>query len=161
VHGVALALQAVDGVEVGLDPLHRLEALEQRLGLVGTLDDQVGLLLQLRQRRGDARDLHPVRHLEHVVYHVVELFGQGVDVLPVKRRDERGVEPLHDGAHQLVPPVLAGGDLLVHGGIGWIRQQVAQAARTLGHVGGRLVEQPKEGVVGRNQAKAHQVPTAR
>ena len=82
-------------------------------------------------------------------------------VLPVERRDERGVEPVDDGAHQLVPPALAGGDLLVPGGVGWIRQQVSQSAGAFGHVGGQLVEQPEEGVVGRDQVKAHQVPTAR
>ena len=157
-HGVALALEAVDGVEVGFHSFIDSRR-EQRLRLVRTLNEQVGLFLQLRQRGGDARD-HPVRHLQHVIDHVVELLRESVDVLPVERRHECGVEPLDDGAHQLVP-TLAGGDLLVPGGICGIRQQISQSMGALGHVGGRFVEQPEEGVVGRNQTKAHQVPTAR
>jgi hypothetical protein len=54
-----------------------------------------------------------VRHLEHVVDHVVELLGQGVDVLAVEGGDEGRVEPLDDGVDDLVAPVLALRDLVV------------------------------------------------
>src|SRR5215207_561896 len=46
VDSVALALEAVDGVEMGLDAFHGLEALEQCPGLLGALDEEVGLLLR-------------------------------------------------------------------------------------------------------------------
>jgi hypothetical protein len=154
-HGVAFALELVDGVEVRLHALHGLEAGDELLGLLGALHHQVGLLAELGQRGRDAGELHAVRDLEQVVDHVVELLGQSVDVLAVERRHERGVEPLQDRAHHLVTLVLAGGDLLVQRRVGRAVEQVAQPSGAIDDIGGRLVEQREEGVVGGNETEAH------
>ena len=56
--------------------------------------------------------IDPVQHEQlgrrlHVVDDVVELLGEGVDVLAVERRDEGRVEPPEDRAGDLVAPLLA------------------------------------------------------
>ena len=51
IHRVALGLQAVDGVEIGLRALHRPQPVDEGDRLVGHLHQQIGLLLQLRHRR--------------------------------------------------------------------------------------------------------------
>ena len=85
VDGVALALEPVDGVEVRLDALHRLEPGDEQLGLLGHPHEQVGLLAPSRGARGDLGEEQELGHGLDVVDHVVELLGQGVDVLPVER----------------------------------------------------------------------------
>ena len=81
---------------------------DQRDDLVGHLHEHVGLLLELRHRRDVAvAELEPVADLEHVVDDVVELLGEGVDVLTVERRDERRVEPAQDRPGELVAALLA------------------------------------------------------
>ena len=47
-------------------------------------------------RRSSVAEPELVDDVEHVVDDVVELLGERVDVLPVERGDERGVEPLED-----------------------------------------------------------------
>ena len=92
-------------------PFIELSRLDEGDGLVGHLHEQVGLLLQLRHRGHVAvPQLEPVADLHHVVDDVVELLGEGMDVLPIERRDERGVQPPEDLADQLVAALLARDD---------------------------------------------------
>jgi hypothetical protein len=67
----------------------------------------------LRQGLAHARELEPVRDGHDVVDHVVEFFGEGVDVLAVEGRDEAGVEPGEDFVGQAVTPLLALDDALM------------------------------------------------
>ena len=118
----------------------------------------VGLLLELRHRRHvPVGELQAVGDLEHVVDDVVELLGQGVDVLTVERRDERGVEAPQDVAGQLVAALFAGDDRIDAGAAARPRllEQLAQAAAAVGHVGRRGVEQVEEPVVGGEETEPH------
>ena len=86
----------------------------ERHGLVGHPHEQVGLLASARAAaRSTLREQQQLRHGLDVVDDVVELLGQGVDVLAVERRDEGRVEPLEDRAGDLVALVLALVDPLV------------------------------------------------
>jgi hypothetical protein len=68
-----------------------------------------------------------MRHGVHVVNHVVELFGERVDVLAIERRDERGVQPAEDRARDDIAFVLAGSDLgVLAGDIGRVDEHLAQ-----------------------------------
>ena len=67
----------------------------------------------LGQRVGDLGEQQQLRHGLDVVDDVVELLGEGVDVLAVERRDEGGVQPLEDRPGDLVALVLALVDRLV------------------------------------------------
>ena len=145
-------------IEVRRRALHRLEPVDEGDGLVGHLHEQIGLLLQLRHRRDVAGpQLEAVADLHHVVDDVVELLGEGVDVLAIERRDERRVEPPQDLADQLVAAPLAGDDRLETA----LRpvEQLAQPAGAVGHVGGRVVEQLEEPIVGRQQTEPHETGT--
>src|SRR5881409_1918805 len=76
------------------------------------------------------------------VQDVVHARRQTVDVLPVERGDERGVQGSHDLMGDLVAFVLALSDLRVSGlGIAEIHKQLAEHLRGLRHVRGRPVEQ--------------------
>ena len=91
VDGVALALQPVDGLEVGLHALHRLEP--RRAARVSSAHWTTRSACSFSSGRAVVMPVICMRcgHLEHVVDHVVELLGQGVDVLAVEGRDERRV----------------------------------------------------------------------
>jgi len=79
VHDVAVGLELVDRIEVRRDALHRLEAGDELDGLIGHVDQEVGLLLQLGNGLGLAvAELELVHDLEHIVHDVVELLGEGV-----------------------------------------------------------------------------------
>ena len=95
--------------------------------------------------------------LEHVVDDVVELLGEGVDVLPVERRHERRVEAAHDRPGELVAAVLEGDhgvDRRVTAGAGGL-QQLAEPAAALDDVRRGVVEEVEEPVVGREQSEPH------
>ena len=159
---VALGLEAVDGVEVGLQPLHRFEPGDHRDDLVGHLHQHLGLLLELGHgRRVLVGELQAVGDLEHVVDDVVELLGQGVDVLAVERRDERGVEAPQDVTGQLVAALLAGDDRVDRGAAAGPRllEQLAEAAAAFGDVRRGGVEQVEELVVGWEQTEPHSART--
>jgi hypothetical protein len=86
-------------------------------------------------------DQHVGRRL-HGVEHVVELAGQGVDVLAVERGDEGGVEPRVDGVGQPVALVLGLDQALgLHLRVDEVLHHVQELPRRLGEVGRDLVEQ--------------------
>ena len=88
-----------------------------------------------------------VADLHHVVDDIVELLGQGVDVLTIERGDERRVEPPQDLPDQLVAAPLAG-DNGLQTALCPV-EQLTQPAGAVGHVRRRLVEQLEEPIVGR------------
>ena len=81
----------LDALESQARPLPGSEAADQRDQFVGHTHQRVGQLAELRQRPllVDQRDQR--RRREHVVHDVIELFGEGVDVLPVIGGDEAGI----------------------------------------------------------------------
>src|SRR5881392_679301 len=56
VDSVALALQAVDGVEVGLDAPHRFQLVDKTARLLADLDEDVRLLFQFGQQLVEAHE---------------------------------------------------------------------------------------------------------
>src|SRR5262249_6317787 len=82
--------------------------------------------------------------LEHVVDDIVELLGEGVDVLPVERSDERRVQaPQFPG--QLVAELLTGDHGIDRGAAPRARlfEQLTQPPAALSHVDGGVVEWSK------------------
>src|SRR4029453_8401678 len=144
VQPVALVLQLVDGDQVGpqrllLEPSQVAQALG---GCPGRPVDQPGLLDH------GVQWLHPLVQHQQVgrrldgVEHVVELAGQGVDVLAVEGGDEGGVEPGVDGVGEPVALVLGLDQALgLHLRVDEVLDQVQQVPGGIGEVGRDLVEQ--------------------
>src|SRR5205807_5387793 len=90
------------------------------------------------------------------VQHVVELFGQVVDVVPVKGRDERPVEAVDDVVGDLVAPLL---DRLDRLGppvrVAIVIEEVLEHLAALEDVFGGPVEQDEEGLFPRKQTQHH------
>jgi hypothetical protein len=87
------------------------------------------------------QDQHVGRGLDGVE-HVVQLAGQGVDVLAVERGDEGRVEPGVDGVGQPVALVLGLDQALgLHLRVDEVLHHVQQVACRVGEVGRDLVEQ--------------------
>ena len=125
------------------------------LDLLGHQHEDVGLLLQLGHRRHVAiAEVEDVGDLEHVVDDVVEPLGEGVDVLPVERRDERRVQPVEDVAGELVAAALAGDHGVEPAAL--LVEQLAQSLGALGDVDGRGGEQLEEAIVAREQSEPHE-----
>ena len=155
---VADGLQTVDLVEVRAEPFHRLQSAHQRRHLVGHRHEQVRLLDQLGHlRHVTVAEVEQVRDLEHVVDDVVELLGEGVDVLTIERGDEGRVQPLEDVARQRVTVGLAA----VHGvrSDGLILQQVTEQTAARDHVCRGLIEQVEEPIVAGNETEPHESRT--
>src|SRR5215204_943029 len=144
VQPVALVLQLVDVDEVGaqrllLEPAQALDAVQ---GRPGRPVDQPGLLDHGVQGLGHlVQDQHVGRGLDGVE-HVVQLAGQGVDVLAVERGDEGGVEPGVDRVGEPVALVLGLDQALgLHLRVDEVLDHVQQVPRRVDEVGGDLVEQ--------------------
>src|SRR5215218_5232856 len=149
VQPVALVLQLVDVDQVGpqrllLEPAKVLQAVG---GRPGRPVDQPGLLDHRVQRLN-----HLVQH-QHVgrrldgVQHVVELAGQGVDVLAVERGDEGAVEPGVDGVGEPVALVLGLDEALgLHLRVDEVLHHVQQVPGGVDQVGRDLVEQVEVGL---------------
>src|SRR5215218_4843847 len=149
VQPVALVLQLVDVDQVGpqrllLEPAKVLQAVG---GRPGRPVDQPGLLDHRVQRLN-----HLVQH-QHVgrrldgVQHVVELAGQGVDVLAVERGDEGAVEPGVDGVGEPVALVLGLDEALgLHLRVDEVLNHVQQVPGGVDQVGRDLVEQVEVGL---------------
>src|SRR5215218_2395748 len=108
VEPVALVLQLVDVDQVGaqrllLEPAQVVQAVG---GRPGRPVDQPGLLHHRLQRLRHLVEHQHVGRLLEGVEHVVELAGQGVDVLAVEGGDEGAVEPGVDGVGEPVALVL-------------------------------------------------------
>src|SRR5215211_5261693 len=105
---VALVLELVEVDQVGaqrllLEPAQVAQAVS---GRPGRPVDQAGLLHHRVQRLRHLVQHHHVGRRLDGVEHVVELAGQGVDVLAVEGGDEGAVEPGVDGVGQPVALVL-------------------------------------------------------
>src|SRR5829696_6581413 len=144
VQPVALVLQLVEVDQVGaqrlqLEPAQAAQAVG---GRPGRPVDQPGLLHHRLQRLGHlVQDQHVGRGLDGVE-HVVELAGQGVDVLAVEGGDEGAVEPGVDGVGQPVTLVLGVDQALgLHLGVDEVLHHVQQVPRGVDKVGRDLVEQ--------------------
>src|SRR5437899_2791286 len=68
--------------------------------------DHLGELLDALRREAEPEYLRAPRGPVHRVHHVVQIRGELMDVLPVERRDERAVQPVHDLVRDLVGLVL-------------------------------------------------------
>ena len=144
VQPVALVLQLVNvdqvvAQRVLLEPAQVADAVG---GRPGRPVDQPGLLDDGVQRLGHLmEDQHVGRRLDSVE-HVVQLAGQGVDVLAVERGDEGGVEPGVDGVGEPVALVLGLDQALgLHLRIDEVLDHVQQLPSRVGEVGRHLVEQ--------------------
>src|SRR5215213_2674234 len=163
VQPVALVLQLVDVDEVGaqrllLEPAQVADAVG---GRPGRPVEQPGLLDHGVQRLGHlVQDQHVGRGLDGVE-HVVELPGQGVDVLAVEGGDEGGVEPGVDGVGEPVALVLGLDQALgLHLRVDEVLHHVQQVPGAVDQVGRDLVEQVEVGLLAGKDAQFH-VPSRR
>src|SRR5215212_328574 len=150
VEPVALVLQLVDVDQVGaqgllLEPAQVAQAVG---GRPGRPVDQPGLLDHGVQRLGHlVEDQHVGRRLDGVP-DVVELAGQGVDVLAVERGDEGAVEPGVDGVGEPVALVLGLDQPLgLHLRVDEVLDHVQQLPGGVDDVGRDLVEQVEVGLL--------------
>src|SRR5918999_15468 len=163
VEPVALVLELVDVDQVGaerllLEPAQVADAVG---GRPGRLVDQAGLLDHgVEGLRHLVEDQHVGGRL-HGVEHVVQVAGQGVDVLPVERGDEGGVEPGVDGVGQPVALVLGLDQPLgLHLRVDEVLDHVQQVPRGVGEVGRNLVEQVEVRLLAGKDPQSH-VPSRR
>src|SRR5215218_1501255 len=155
---VALVLQLVDVDQVGaqrllLEPAQVAQAVG---GRPGRPVDQPGLLDHGLQRlRHLVEDQHVGRLLDGVE-HVVEVAGQGVNVLAVERGDEGRVEPGVDGVGEPVALVLGVDQALgLHLGVDEVLHHVQQLPGGVGEVGRGLVEQVEVGLLAGKDPQLH------
>jgi hypothetical protein len=107
--------------------------------------------------RPGRREAEEVGDGQHVIDHVVELFGECVDVLTVEGSDEGRVETLEDLVGQLIAPTLAVDHQVVLGfEVREIHDHVAEPPGALRGVHRRLVEERKEPVVRRQPSESEQ-----
>src|SRR5215208_47420 len=163
VQPVALVLQLVEVDQVGaqrllLEPAQVAQAVG---GRPGRPVDQPGLLDHGVQRLGDlVEDQHVGRRLDGVE-DVVEMAGQGVDVLAVEGGDEGRVEPGVDGVGEPVALVLGVDQALgLHLRVDEVLHHVQQLPRGVDQVGCDLVEQVEVGLLAGKDAQFH-VPSRR
>src|SRR5215217_4299694 len=88
-------------------PVELAQVAQPAGGLLGSLEDDPGLLADRVDGLGDLVQDEHVGGLLDRVNDVVQLGGEGVDVLTVKGGDEGGVEPGQDGVGDAVAFVLA------------------------------------------------------
>src|SRR5829696_8446128 len=155
---VALVLELVEVDQVGaqrllLEPAQVAQAVG---GRPGRPVDQPGLLDHRVQRLGHlVQDQHVGRLLDGVE-HVVELAGQGVDVLAVEGGDEGGVEPGVDGVGEPVALVLGLDQALgFHLRVDEVLDHVQQVPRRVDEVGRDLVEQVEVGLFAGKDPQLH------
>src|SRR5829696_694374 len=155
---VALVLQLVEVDQVGaqrllLEPAQVAQAVG---GRPGRPVDQPGLLDHRLQRLGHlVQDQHVGRGLDGVE-HVVELAGQGVDVLAVEGGDEGAVEPGVDGVGQPVTLVLGVDQALgLHLGVDEVLHHVQQLPGGVDEVGRDLIEQVEIGLFAGKDPQLH------
>src|SRR5215216_4293898 len=158
VQPVALVLQLVDVDQVGaqrllLEPAQVAQAVG---GRPGRPVDQPGLLDHGVQRLGHlVEDQHVGRRLDGV-QDVVELAGQGVDVLAVERGDEGAVEPGVDGVGEPVALVLGVDQALgLHLGVDEVLHHVQQLPGGVDEVGRDLIEQVEVGLLAGKDPQLH------
>src|SRR5215216_7917739 len=158
VEAVALVLQLVEVDQVGaqrllLEPAQVAEAV---VGRPGRPVYQPGLLDHGVQGLGHlVQDQHVGRFLDGVE-HVVEVAGEGVDVLAVEGGDEGGVEPGVDGVGEPVALVLGVDQALgLHLGVDEVLHHVQQLPGGVGEVGRGLVEQVEVGLLAGKDPQLH------
>src|SRR5919106_3783174 len=149
VQPVSLVLELVDGDEVAAQPLllEPAQAAQPLGGRRGRPVDQPGLLDHRLQRlHHPVQDQHVGRGLDGVE-HVVQLAGEGVDVLPVEGGDEGRVEPRVDGVGEPVALVLGLDQALgLHLRVDEVLDHVQELPGALGEVVRDLVEQVEVGL---------------
>src|SRR5829696_6629458 len=158
VQPVALVLELVEVDQVGaqrllLEPAQVAQAIG---GRPGRPVDQPGLLDHGLQRLGHLVEDQHVGRLLDGVEHVVELAGQGVDVLAVEGGDEGGVEPGVDGVGEPVALVLGLDQALgFHLRVDEVLDHVQQVPRRVDEVGRDLVEQVEVGLFAGKDPQLH------
>src|SRR4029453_10002078 len=163
VQPVALVLQLVDVDQVGPQRLllESSQVAQAVGGRPGRPVDQPGLLHHgVQWIHHLVEDQHVGRRL-HGIEHVVELSGQGVDVLAVEGGDEGGVEPGVDGVGEPVALVLGLDQALgLHLRVDEVLHHVQQVPGGVDEVGRDLVEQVEVGLLAGKDAQFH-VPSRR
>jgi hypothetical protein len=149
-------LVAQEPVRLVLQPIHlhrvlvvegrqRAQAAHRAVGLLRGLHDDPGHLDRALGRGLDLVEQEPIRHRVDQVQHVVETAGERVDVLPIDRGDEGGVEAAHDLVGEGVARVLQVLDLLgLSLGVRVVEGQLLERPRRGHDVGGLLLEQIEE-----------------
>ena len=123
------------------------------------MHEQTGLLPELVQDGLDGEEAEEVGDRQHVIDHVVELFGERVDVLAVEWSDEGLVETLEDLGGQLIAATLAVDHQVVLGvEIVEVVHHVAESPGAIRGVHRGLVEKRKEPVVRRQQSESEPHP---
>jgi hypothetical protein len=146
---------------VDLDPefLEVLEAMKlvQRLGqLMALLDDDAGLLSGGGCRLGDAVQAERIADLLDEIEHVVEPGDEGVNILPVERRDEGLFEPMTDVVGDLVALVLGVAQPSgQHLAFVVVLQHALEHLGRGSHVLRVLHEKIEEALLARHQAESH------
>src|SRR5829696_3665078 len=155
---VALVLELVEVDQVGaqrllLEPAQVAQAIG---GRPGRPVDQPGLLDHGLQRLRHLVQDQQVGRLLDGVEHVVELAGQGVDVLAVEGGDEGRVEPGVDGVGQPVALVLGLDQALgLHLGVDEVLHHVQQLPGAVDEVGRDLIEQVEIGLFAGKDPQLH------
>src|SRR5215216_6307118 len=158
VQPVALVLQLVEVDQVGaqrllLEPAQVAQAVG---GRPGRPVDQAGLLDHGLQRLRHLVEDQQVGRLLDGVEHVVELAGQGVDVLAVEGGDEGRVEPGVDGVGEPVTLVLGVDQALgLHLRVDEVLHHVQQVPGGVDEVGRDLVEQVEIGLFAGKDPQLH------
>src|SRR5918995_3453040 len=161
VEPVAVVLELVDVDQVRpqrlqLEPAQAADAVH---GRPGRPVDQPGLLDHRVQRLHHlVQDQHVGRGLDGVE-HVVQLAGQGVDVLAVERGDEGAVEPGVDGVGEPVALVLGLDQALgLHLRVDEVLHHIQQVSGPVGDVGRDLIEQVEIGLLAGKDPQFHVRP---
>src|SRR5215217_5980899 len=162
VQPVALVLQLVDVDQVGaqrllLEPAQVADAVG---GGPGGPVDQPGLLDDGLQRLGHLVQHQQIGRLLDRVQHIIQLPGQGMDVLTIKRGDEGRVQPRVDGMGEPIPLVLGLDQPLgLHLGIDKILNHVQQVAGGIDQVARHLIKQIEIGLFPRKDPQLHASPS--
>src|SRR5262249_4853203 len=153
---IALVLEPVDLDPVVLEAAEATQVLERHFELLALLDDDRRLLDCDGGWRLDPGQDERVGRLLDEVEDVVERADQGVDVLPIERRDERRFEPAPDLVADLVAAMLGVPDLT-----GSLLRRVVRAehgfqqARRPRDVRRMLGAQVEEALFGGDEAESH------
>jgi hypothetical protein len=91
-----------------------------------------------------------------VVHHIVELRTQGIDVLPVERRDERRVDLLVQVMGDLIAVVLHVGQAIAHRlHVGALQRQLIEQLRARHKILGGPGEEIEESALGGAKGEPH------
>ncbi len=157
VHPIRRVLDVVDAGPVLSESLEVAQPWHGSCGELGRLAQQGNLLRHAGREVADLVEHGQVGRGFHEVQHVVEPDREPVDVLPVERGHERGVQALHDRLHDVVAAVFDRPDPLGDRFPLPARRghQLAQQTDPGHHVVRRVGEQLVEHIVPGGEAQSH------